>query len=162
MLQTFQNFDRIWEILGSRGFITKSNRFIPRGYSAMVNFPSDLNVKQGITNLPISVSTKEGEVILEAATPGVHPQDIEIFAENNSLKISGKFPTKRKTEESNPEEEQISKPSFEATVALPSNVDASQAVPNYENGLLTIQIPRKSTEHGKRIEIQVKDNKKIK
>ena len=28
MLQTFQNFDRIWEILGSRGFITKSNRFI--------------------------------------------------------------------------------------------------------------------------------------
>ena len=162
MLQSIQNYDRLLEMLRYGRLITKWNNLIPRGYSPFVDSPGNVTINRNIENLPLRVSTDDGQLVLEAAMPGVNPKDIDIFVENDSLKISGKLPEKRKTEESNPSEEQLSRPSFQATVGLPSNVDPNQAASIYDNGLLTITIPKNLSKQGKRIDIQVKDNPKNK
>ena len=162
MLQSFQNFDRLLESLRYGRFISKPNRLSPRRYAPFIDFPADFSTNNGIQNLPIRVSTEEGQLVLEAAMPGVDSKDIDIFVENDSLKISGKLPEKGKTEENNPSEGEFFRPSFQATVDLPSNIDLNLAAPIYENGLLTITIPEKLSEQGRRIDVQVKDHKKNK
>lgn len=162
MLQSYQNVDRLLESLGYGRFIPKPNRLSPRRYAPLVDFPADFSTNNGIQNLPLRVSTEEGQLVLEAAMPGVDSKDIDIFVENDSLKISGKFPEKGKTEENTLSEGKYLRPSYQATVDFPSNVDLNLAAPIYENGLLTITIPKKLSEQGRRIDVQVKDHKKNK
>ena len=94
--------------------------------------------------------------------PGVRLEDIEVLLENNFLEISGKLPEKITLGEKDISEQKIPRPAFQAKVALPPDADPNQATTIYENGLLTITIPKIVTEPGRRLKIQVKDSTKQK
>ena len=85
MLQSIQNYDRLLEMLRYGRLITKWNNLIPRGYSPFVDSPGNVTINRNIENLPLRVSTDDGQLVLEAAMPGVNPKDIDIFVENIPL-----------------------------------------------------------------------------
>ena len=100
---------------------------------------------------------KEGIRII-TEIPGVNPEDVKLSMENNTLTIRGekKQVAEEKTERVHRYERTYGV--FERSFALPSTVDPENVVADYENGLLTITLPK--VERAKPREIQVRHQAK--
>ena len=92
--------------------------------------------------LPIDVRTTTDALFVEAALPGVKPEDVDITVENGTLTI--------RAEESAQETEtndgwlvrEISRGSVMRTVTLPTGLEADKAEATFENGVLRLRIPK--------------------
>ncbi|MDA3853455.1 MAG: Hsp20/alpha crystallin family protein [Bacteroidales bacterium] len=89
-----------------------------------------------------SVNIKENEdgFALELATPGLKKEDFKIELNNDILTISAE----KKEEESKDKfsKHEFSPLSFERAFTLPDTVSGDKIKANYENGILTLSIPK--------------------
>ena len=96
-------------------------------------------------HFPIDVQEKDNEYIVRAALPGVNPQQVNIEAQDNTLRISGEIP------EEHPEEpgqwllRERPTGHFMRTVTFPMNVVNEQAQAEFQNGMLVVELPKKPT-----------------
>jgi len=97
--------------------------------------------------------TKES-VVLKAEIAGMDPDDIQIEVEDNVLTIKGE----RKFEEQVDEERYYRVErrfgSFQRSLALPQGVKADDIVAAYEDGILTVTVPKVEEEKPKKIEVK--------
>ncbi len=89
-----------------------------------------------------------------AELPGLKPEDVKITLENNTLTLRGekKQVAEEKTERVHRYERSYG--SFERSFALPNTVDVEKVEAAFENGVLTITLPK--AEKAKPREIAVK------
>ena len=105
------------------------------------------NQHYSLTNntLPsVNIKETEDEFFVEMAAPGMAKDDFKIELENNLLTI---FSEKRSEKEVN-EKERISRrefsyQSFSRSFVLPAIVENEKIAAKYENGILSINIPKK-------------------
>ncbi|HEU5169782.1 MAG TPA: Hsp20/alpha crystallin family protein [Gemmatimonadales bacterium] len=102
----------------------------------------------------VDVFEDKDSVKIVAELPGVKPEDVKLSIENNLLTIRGekKQVAEEKTERVHRYERSYG--AFERTFSLPNTVDAEKAEARYENGVLTIGLPK--AERARPREIQVK------
>jgi HSP20 family protein len=100
---------------------------------------------------PMDVEDQEDLLRLSFEIPGVNPDDVNVTVENGVLSVSGEKKLQRKvdTEKSGLQNVERRYGWFERTIALPQSVDADKVTAHYENGVLTLELP-KSTEARKR------------
>lgn len=103
--------------------------------------------------LPLDVHETTDEMVVEAALPGVGPDDVEITVSGDTLTISGRTAQETKTEEKDYLFHEIRRGSFSRTVALPGNLRADRATANFENGILRISVPKAEEAKPRRIRI---------
>ena len=103
---------------------------------------------------PVDVFEDAAGLKIVAEVPGVDPADVKLSLENNVLTIRGekKQHAEEKTEKVHRYERTYG--TFERTFALPTTVDAEQISARYDNGLLTVMLPK--AERAKPREIAVK------
>jgi HSP20 family protein len=91
---------------------------------------------------------------LVAELPGLKPEDVKITLENSTLTLRGekKQVAEEKTERVHRYERSYG--SFERSFSLPNTVDADKVAASFENGVLTITLPK--AEKAKPREIAVK------
>jgi HSP20 family protein len=91
---------------------------------------------------------------LRLDVPGMSKDDITINLQNNTLTVSGERASER-TEE-NEEYVRVERAfgTFHRTFALPNAVDAERIEAAYENGVLTIHVPKTETSTRRQIEIK--------
>jgi HSP20 family protein len=94
------------------------------------------------SSLPLDVSASPDELVVEAALPGVKPEDVEITVEDGTLTIRGDFKSERKEGEGDYVVQEIRRGSFARTVTLPSGLEPDKANAAFENGMLRLRIPR--------------------
>lgn len=89
-----------------------------------------------------------------AKVPGVKPEDVKISLENNVLTIPGE--KKQEAEESSEKVRRYERTYglFERAFALPGTVDADRIQAQYQNGVLTVTLPK--VERARQREILVK------
>ena len=92
--------------------------------------------------LPLDVTTSDEAVTIEAALPGIRPEDVEITVENGTVKISGKTADERSADEGSYVLQEIRRGSFSRTVTLPNGLEPDKASATFENGILRLQIPK--------------------
>jgi HSP20 family protein len=92
--------------------------------------------------LPLDVTTDADSVTIEAALPGIRPDDVDITVENGAVTISGKTADERSAEEGSYVLQEIRRGSFSRTVALPSGLEPDKARATFENGILRLEIPK--------------------
>jgi HSP20 family protein len=92
--------------------------------------------------LPVDVATSKDELTIQTALPGIRPEDVDITVENGTLTIRGESKTERKEGEGDYLVQEIRRGSFARSIALPDGLEPDKAVANFENGLLTLRIPR--------------------
>ena len=104
----------------------------------------------------IDVFDKQDAVVLKAELAGMNPDDIQIEVEDNVLTLKGE----RKFEETVDEERYYRVErrygSFQRSLALPQGVKAEEIQANYDDGILTVTVPKVEEEKPKKIEVKAK------
>ncbi|HEY5902249.1 MAG TPA: Hsp20/alpha crystallin family protein [Anaerolineales bacterium] len=96
------------------------------------------------------------DVVVKAAIPGFKAEDVEINVTGDVLTIRGEM---RQDEESNEKSWQMREHrwgSFERSVMLPTEVTADQAQAEFEDGVLTITLPKAEESRPKTITVKPK------
>jgi HSP20 family protein len=108
--------------------------------------------------LPLDVTTDADHLTIEAALPGIKPEDVDITVENGTVTISGRTAEERKAEEGSYVLQEIRRGSFSRSVALPSGLEPDKANATFENGILRLEIPKAEQVKPRQIKISPVSN----
>lgn len=92
--------------------------------------------------LPLDVTTSDDTLTIEAALPGIKPEDVDITVENDTVRISGKTATERTAEEGSYVLQEIRRGNFSRSVTLPTGLEPDKATATFEHGILRLEIPK--------------------
>jgi len=90
--------------------------------------------------LPLDVYTTPQEVVITAPLPGVSPDDVEITIEGDTITIKGEIKPPLENVDYLLQERRYGP--FSRTLRLDIPVEADKAEASFENGMLTITIPK--------------------
>ena len=102
----------------------------------------------------VNVAESADELVLSAELPGMRPEDIDLTIENNTLTLSGERTIVREenTDLRYHVWEQASG-AFKRSFTLPRTVRTEDIAADYENGVLTVRLPKSAEAKSRRIEI---------
>jgi HSP20 family protein len=92
--------------------------------------------------LPLDVTTDADALTVEAALPGMKPDDVDITVENGTLTISGRTADERSSDEGSYLVQEIRRGSFSRSMTLPQGLEPDKAEATFEHGVLTLRIPK--------------------
>lgn len=92
--------------------------------------------------LAVDVYETTDDVVVKTAVPGVKAEDLDITIVGETLTIKGEFKAEEGVEEENYIRRERRYGSFCRSVALPTTVDADKAAAEFEDGVLTLNIPK--------------------
>lgn len=107
-----------------------------------------------ITRLPIDAYATDNEIVIIAPVPGVNPEEVEITLEGDTLTIKGEI--KPPLENVGYIFQERTYGPFSRTLTLNVPVDAEKAEATFENGLLTLTIPKAESVKPKAIKVKSK------
>lgn len=96
----------------------------------------------------------EDDYRLHLDMPGMSTDDIKISYQDNELVVSGERTSKRADEGEEFVRVERSFGQFRRAFTLPRTVDADSISATYENGVLTVTVPKTETVNPRQIEIQ--------
>ena len=95
-----------------------------------------------LARLPLDVRTTPDALHVEAALPGIAPEDVDITVENGTLSIRGEQRQERSEGEGENLVQEIRRSSVSRSVSLPSGLEPDKATASFEHGMLTLRIPK--------------------
>jgi HSP20 family protein len=106
--------------------------------------------------VPVDVYTTTDDVVVEAILPGVKPQEVEITVEGNTLTIAGDTTSMIPAREGLLLQE-IRRGRFTRTLTLPGGLEADKATATFEDGILSLRIPKAEQVKPRQIKISTGD-----
>jgi HSP20 family protein len=106
--------------------------------------------------VPIDVYQTDDDVIVKATMPGVKPEDIHISITGDTLNIRAEASEEREEEGLRYHLRERRTGSFSRSVLLPASVNADQAKAEFENGVLTLTLPKTEGVKPKTITVKAK------
>ena len=103
----------------------------------------------------VDVRESDKELRLEVEVPGIRPDDVEITTENGVLTVRGEKRSARKEGDENNRYHMIERSygSFIRSFQLPQGLDESAIEASYDDGILSIHIPKTALPQPRKIEI---------
>ena len=106
-------------------------------------------------NASMNVSETEKEIRITAELPGVTEQDIDVSLDDDVLTIRGEKKFERTDDKENFHFVERSYGTFQRSLRLPFPVDPEQVQASFENGVLTVTVPKTGQqERSRRIQVQ--------
>ncbi len=102
----------------------------------------------------VDIKEEDNQYVVHADLPGVKPEDIEVTLESGVLTIKGHRETEAKEEKEGYKRVERIYGTFFRRFSLPETVDEENIAAKYENGVLTITIPKKAQVLPKKISVQ--------
>lgn len=106
--------------------------------------------------LPLDMYETDTDVIVKATVPGVKPEEIEVTVTGDLLTIKGEFKSEEKVEKRNYLRQERRYGSFCRQVGLPAGVDSEKAKATFENGVLTLELPKVEAVKAKTVKVVAK------
>ena len=111
-------------------------------------------------SLPLDISRDANALHVEAALPGVKPEDVEITVENGTLTIAAESRDERteKDEQGEVLVQEIRRGSVSRSITLPTGLEPEKANATFDNGVLRLDIPIAETVKPRQIRISPTTN----
>lgn len=129
--------------------------------------------RSGTQLAPMNVCEMENGYQVDVSLPGVRPEDVEVTVEQNTLTVKGQYSHHTHTprqqsrypqgqtqqgqaqyeQEHNWLVQEMSSGSFQRTITFPKSIDSNNIHANFENGVLTINVPISESSRARRITI---------
>jgi HSP20 family protein len=110
----------------------------------------------GFQSLAVDMYQTEDDVVVRAALPGLKSDDVQISITGDLLTIKGEFKEKSEAKEKAYHLREQRYGAFERTLGLPTAVVADKAKAEFEDGILTITLPKAEEAKPKVINVKVK------
>jgi len=107
------------------------------------------------SRLPLDVTSTEDAITIEAALPGIRPEDVEITVHQDTLTIAIKEQAERESREGERVYREVRRSAGSRTLTLPSGLDIDHAAASFENGMLRLDIPRAEQAKPRQIPVTV-------
>jgi HSP20 family protein len=111
-------------------------------------------------NISLDVVQRSEEIVVKASIPGVKPEAIELAVEDNILTLRADRKPDFEDDKSVYLVQERPTGSFYRALRLPDTVDSDKIQSTYENGVLTIVLPKAEEKKKKQIKIQVASGQK--
>lgn len=140
--------DRIFEGMLPRGWMNPFSLGLER--PSLSSLPQSFNWQTP----KVDVLNRDDDLLVRAELPGIEKEDLHVSLTENSLTIHGESRHEEKVHEGEYYRQELTRGSFSRTLALPCNVDGSQAKASFKNGILELILPKieKSQRHSIPIE----------
>lgn len=104
--------------------------------------------------LPLDVIENDNAFVVKASLPGIKADDIEVTFQDQALTIKGEMKQEEEVKQEKVHMQERRFGSFCRSISLPSGVDGEAIKADFENGVLTLNLPKKEEVKAKRISIQ--------
>ncbi len=108
--------------------------------------------------LPLDIYRTDDALVVRAALPGIKPDDVQVTVEGDTLTVSGEFKDERESNERGYLFRELQRGHFSRTVQLPGDVAADRAEAHYDNGVLTLTLPKREEAKPRQIRISASGN----
>jgi len=108
--------------------------------------------------MDVDVAENEDNFVVKASLPGMKPEDIDISLTNNVLTIKGEMKQDETIDEDQYHVRERRYGSFSRTVTLPVQVNSEAVEAKYEDGVLTLEVPKAEEVKPKRISVKSESN----
>ena len=115
--------------------------------------------------VPIDLRETPTEYVIEASLPGIKPEEMQITATDNVLTIRATHKQEEKTDKT---KQYVRRERYEGemsrSIRLPGSIDSSKVSATYENGVLSVTVPKTGRSGPAQIPVQIKsggEQKKI-
>jgi len=106
--------------------------------------------------LAVDLYEKDDALVLKASLPGLKPEDVDISITGDTLTIKGEIKAEEETARDNYHYRERRYGAFARSLTLPVSVNADQAEATFENGVLTLTLPKAEEVKPKHIEVKAK------
>ncbi|MDD5511143.1 MAG: Hsp20/alpha crystallin family protein [Dehalococcoidales bacterium] len=118
--------------------------------------PSRLWPEIGIGNLSVDMYQTADDVVVKAAIPGIKPEEVDITISGDTLTIRGEQKEDREVKEEDYFYKERRYGTFSRSVAIPVQVKSDKAEAVFENGILTLTLPKAEEIKPKQIKVKPK------
>ncbi len=119
-------------------------------------FTRPLSIRDGWSAPAIDMYQTDDEIVVKASLPGFKADDVQINITGDVLTLRGEMKHEDEKKEKAWHLREQRWGSFERSVALPTNVVADQANADFENGVLTITLPKAEEAKPRTISVKAK------
>jgi len=98
----------------------------------------------------------DDQLVVKATVPGVKPEEIEVTITGDLLTIKGEFKQEQTIEKPNYLRQERRFGSFCRQVGLPAGVKPDEAKASFENGVLTLEMPKAEAAKAKTVKVVAK------
>ncbi|MDD4635713.1 MAG: Hsp20/alpha crystallin family protein [Dehalococcoidales bacterium] len=112
-----------------------------------------------VPDVAIEMKETDSDIVIKAELPGVMPNDVDVSIAEGVLTVKGEHKEEKEEKETNYYRRELKYGSFSRSVNLPAVVNADQAEAVFENGILTLTLPK--AEEAKPRQIKVKTTQAI-
>jgi HSP20 family protein len=103
----------------------------------------------------MDIEETKDEILVKAELPGMRKEEVKIQINNDVLAITGERKREDETREKTYHRIERAYGKFQRMIRLPTEVDATKVKATYENGVLTIRLPKSEQAKPKEIAIEV-------
>lgn len=120
-------------------------------------FTRPLSLSGGNWSIPaVDMYQTDNEVVVKAALPGIKADEVQINVTGEVLTIKGEAKQESETKEKAYHIREQRWGAFERSIVLPTEVVADKSKADFENGVLTITLPKADEVKPKTINIKTK------
>ena len=120
-------------------------------------FTRPINLRDGGWSAPaVDLYQTQDEVVVKAALPGFKADEVQINVTGDVLTLRGDLKREEEKKDKAWHLREHRWGSFERSIALPTEVRADQANADFENGILTITLPKAEEVKPKTISVKAK------
>lgn len=106
----------------------------------------------------LDVYETANDVVVKAALPGIKPEEIEITLTGNLLTLQGETKEQVESKDKSYIRHESRYGSFARSIELPDGLQGDKAEAKFEDGILTLSIPKSEEVKPKSIKIKTKEN----
>ncbi len=103
----------------------------------------------------VDIYENEHELVVKADLPDIDPKDLDIRVENNILSIRGERKFEKQVNEDNYLRVERAYGSFSRSFSLANTVNPDGIKADYQNGVLTLVVPKREEAKPKQIKVSV-------
>ena len=103
---------------------------------------------------PVNFWAGSDSIVMTAELPGLSQDEIELNVKDTMISIRGSYPDIDADDDAVWTRRERPKGSFSRSIELPFRIDADKIDARFENGVLTVEMPRPEDDKPKRIKVK--------
>ncbi|PLX11083.1 MAG: hypothetical protein C0598_08955 [Marinilabiliales bacterium] len=115
----------------------------PAFWNLLNDFDNNVSHSNSGNSPLVNVINDDNKYVIEVAAPGMKKQDISIKLENNKLVIASEKKEEKQEKNVNYTIKEFGFNGFTKTFVVPKEIDAEKINADYNNGILSVSIPKK-------------------